>query len=96
MTLEKTLEEPLEEIRWSYDFNHEKARVMYFNDWVKTHICLAPGAFTSVKDLYAAYKRNTSDPNALITEDLFYKEIEPVMFGLNIKPGPEENRAEGF
>ena len=59
---------------------------MNFNDWVKTHVFLPPGGFTSVKELYAAYKE-TNDPKALITEDLFYKEIEWLIFGLNIKPG---------
>ena len=71
---------------WGYDFNHPRGRFMRFTDWVKTRVVLKPNTFTCVKDLYFTYKADTQ-PEEQITEDLFYKEIGPVMYGLGIKPG---------
>ena len=75
---------------WSYDYDHEKAKFMVFIDWVKISIIPQPGNFITAKELFEVYKKTTKN-SALISEDKFYKEIEPVMYALNIKPG----RAKG-
>ena len=48
-----------------------------------------PGCFITTKDLYKHYQNDTSFQ---VYEDLFSKEIEPLMYGLNIKPGILKNK----
>ena len=69
---------------------------MHFTDWVKANIITQPGSFITNKRLYEEYERATESP-ARVSEDKFYKEIEPVMFGLHIKPGRfKDKMGRGF
>ena len=79
------------EVSWSYDFDHQRAKYMHLIDWVKGSITAQPGSFVTAKELFNQYKLDTTE-TAQVTEDLFYKEIQPLMFGLNIKPGRFKGR----
>ena len=69
---------------------------MHLIDWVKGNVWSQPGSFVTTKSLYNQYK-NATEETGLVTEDKFYKEIELLMFGLNIKPGRAKKKmGRGF
>ena len=63
-------------------------------DWLKTNVGTEQGSFVSAKEMYCLYISDT-ERTAQVSEDLFFKEIEPIMFGLNMKPGKVRGRRAG-
>ena len=74
------------EASWNYDYNHNKAKYMHFIDWGKENLVPKHGNHVTTRNLFEHYKSLTKE-EALVTEDLYYKEIESIMFGLHLSPG---------
>jgi len=67
------------------DLDNPMTKRLYLAQWVKSNIVQKPGNFLKTLDLYNSYLEATPS-RARVSQELFFKEIEPIMGAYNINP----------
>ena len=79
------------ETKKSYNYNHNTAKYLQLADWVKENLVSSPGNYVTTKSLFEHYKLLT-EKKALVTENVFSKQLESIMFALMFYPGRVKTR----